>query len=73
MLDNKIGHVGISCIVLFYIYKFYDNRPVSSVTKRSLSERKVWGATPRPVKSAQCRQRLATAATFFGAAVLPRR
>ena len=24
MLDNKIGDISIRCIVLFYIYKFYN-------------------------------------------------
>ena len=38
---------------------------VSSVAKRTLSVREVWGSIPWPVKSAQCRQRLATAATFL--------
>ena len=47
MLDNKIGNISIRCIVLFYIYKFYKNRPVSSVAKRSLSEQEVWGSTSR--------------------------
>ena len=32
---------------------------VSSVAKRTLSVREVWGSIPGPVKSAQCRQRLA--------------
>ena len=64
MFDNKIDNISIRYIVFLYIYKFYNNRPVSSVAKRTLSEREVWGSTPRPVKSAQCRQRLATAAMF---------
>ena len=55
MLDNKIGNISIRCIVLFYMSKFYDKRPVSSVAKRTLSEREVWDLTPRPVKLAQCR------------------
>ena len=38
---------------------------VSSVAKRSLSVREVWGSIPGPVKSTQCRQRLATVATFL--------
>ena len=38
---------------------------VSSVAKRTLSVREVRGSIPGPVKSAQCRQRLATAATFL--------
>ena len=42
---------------------------VSSVVKRTLSVREVWGSIPGPVKSAQCRQRLATAATFLRSCV----
>ena len=42
---------------------------VSSVAKRTLSVREVWGSIPGPVKSAQCRQRLATAATFLRSCV----
>ena len=38
---------------------------VSSAAKRTLSVREVWGSTPGPVKSTQCRQRLATVATFL--------
>ena len=46
--------------VMFKIY-----RPVSSVAKRALSVQEVWGLNPGPVKSAQCRPRLATVATFL--------
>ena len=47
-----------------------NGRPaVSSVTKRSLSVREVWGSIPGPVKSAQCRQRLVTVATFLRSCV----
>ena len=42
---------------------------VSSVAKRTLSLREVRGSIPRPVKLTQCRQRLATAATFFRSCV----
>ena len=45
------------------------NRPVSSVAKCTLSVREAWGSTPRPVKSAQSRQRLATVATFLRSCV----
>ena len=38
---------------------------VSSVAKRTLSVREVWGSIPGPVKSTQCRQQLATVATFL--------
>ena len=48
---------------------FYNNRPVSSVAKRTLSQQEVWDSTPRSVKSAQCRQRLATAAMFLRSCV----
>ena len=42
---------------------------VSSVAQRTLSVREVWGSIPGPVKSAQRRQRLATAATFLRSCV----
>ena len=42
---------------------------VSSVAKRRLSVREVWGSIPGPVKSAQCRQRLATVVTFLRSCV----
>ena len=42
---------------------------VSSVAKRMLSVREVWGSIPGPVKSTQCRQRLATVATFLRSCV----
>ena len=42
---------------------------VSSVAKRTLSVREVWGSTPGPVKSTQCRQQLATVATFLRSCV----
>ena len=42
---------------------------VSSVAKRTLSVREVWGSIPGPVKSAQCRQRLATVATLLRSCV----
>ena len=42
---------------------------VSSVAKRTRSVRKVWGLIPGPVKSTQCRQRLATVATFLRSCV----
>ena len=42
---------------------------VSSVAKRTLSVREAWGSIPGPVKSAQCRQRLATVATFLRSCV----
>ena len=42
---------------------------LSSVAKRTLSVREVWGSIPGPVKSAQRRQRLATVATFLQSCV----
>ena len=42
---------------------------VSSVAKRTLSVREVLGSIPRPVKSTQCRQRLAIVATFLRSCV----
>ena len=69
MLDNKIGNISIGCVVLFYLHEFYKNRPVSLVAKHTLSEREVRGWTTRPVKSAQCRQLLATAAMFLRSCV----
>ena len=42
---------------------------VSSVAKRTLSVREVWGSIPGPVKSTQSRQRLATVVTFLRSCV----
>ena len=51
-------------------YKISKTQPaVSSVAKRTLSVREVLGSIPGPVKSAQCRQRLATVATFLRSCV----
>ena len=44
-------------------------RPVSSVGKRTLSVREVWGSIPGSVKSAQCRQQLAIVATLLRSCV----
>ena len=51
--------------------QFADNNipAVSSVVKRTLSVREVWGSIPGPAKSTQCRQRLATVATFLRSCV----
>ena len=43
--------------------------PVSSVVQHTLSVREVWGSIPRLVELAQCRQRLATVATFLWSCV----
>ena len=47
------------------VYKEAGLPAVSSVAKRTLSVREVWGSIPGPAKSVQCRQRLATAVTFL--------
>ena len=38
---------------------------VSLVVEHTISVQEIWGSIPSPVKSAQCRQRLATVATFL--------
>ena len=43
--------------------------PVSSVVNRMPSVREIWGSIPGPVKSAQCRQRLATIVKFLPSCV----
>ena len=61
-------YVMLSSIFLHnFHYKCPTNRPVSSVAKRTLSVREVWGSIPRPVKLAQCR--LATVVTFVRSCV----
>ena len=50
-----------TCVALY--------RPVSTVAKRTLSVRDVWPSIPGPIKSALCRQRLATVATFVRSCV----
>ena len=64
------------CIVIntcncseFFIYGCGIEPAVSSVAKRTLPVREVWGSIPGPVKSSQCRQRLATVAAFFQSCV----
>ena len=44
-------------------------RPLSSVAKRTLSVRDVWGSIPGLIKSSQCRQELSTVATFVRSCV----
>ena len=44
-------------------------KAVSSVAKRTLSVREVWGSISGSVKSTQCRQRLATVATILRSCV----
>ena len=56
----------------FFFWKtiiFVQGPAVSSVAKHTLSVREVWGSTPGPVKSTQCRQRLATVAMFLRSCV----
>ena len=48
---------------------FTHTNEVSSVAKCTLSVREVWGSIPGPVKSTQCRQRLATVAMFLRSSV----
>ena len=57
----EVSWLAVSCNV--------DSFLVSSVLKLTLSEREVWGSIPGPVESAQCRQRLATVATFLWSCV----
>ena len=66
--QNAQHQVGFNTISKYFTNCFI-NRPVSSVAKRTLSVREVWGSIPGPVKSAQCRQRLATVATFLRSCV----
>ena len=51
------------------VFLKYQIPAVSSVAKRTLSVRGVWVSIPGPVKSAQCRQRLATVATLLRSCV----
>ena len=53
----------------YTIYATSKKPAVSSVAKRTLSVQEVWGSIPGPVKSTQCRQRLATVATFLRSCV----
>ena len=56
---------------LDFVLKASRYRPaVSSVAKRTLSVREVWGSIPWTVKSTQCRQRLATVAMFVRSCVV---
>ena len=60
----QLTYIAAICVKLLQF------RPaVSSVAKRTLSVREVWGSIPGPVKSTQCRQRLATVATFLRSCV----
>ena len=52
-------------LVAVTILQACNNRKKRLVQLTSLSMREVWGSISGPVTSAQCRQRLATAATFL--------
>ena len=56
-------------LTLFVNRISFRNRPISSVGTPKLSMREIWGSIRRPVESAQCRQRLATAATVLRSCV----
>ena len=56
-------------LACFNIAIFNIKPAVSSVAKRTLSVRELWGSIAGPVKSAQCRQRLATVAAFLRSCV----
>ena len=57
-------------IYMYNLYNYVQAEPaVSSVAKRTLSVREVWGSIPGPVKSTQCRQRLAIVATLLRSCV----
>ena len=55
--------------VTFRVFSLALAPAVSSVAKRTISVREVWGSIPGPVKSTQCRQRLATVATILRSCV----
>ena len=57
-------------VCLFILIVFVcTHQPVSSVVKHTLYVGEVWGSISEPVKSAQCRQRFATAASFLRSCV----
>ena len=61
---------ALNTAAFFLLGNGFNTEPaVSSVAKRTLSVREVWGSIPGPVKSTQCRQRLATVATFLRSCV----
>ena len=69
MLELQTQFNLVSIVFVFHIstvfYIIFCLIAVSSAAKRTLSVREVWGSIPGPVKSAQCRQRLAIVATFL--------
>ena len=66
LIESNISFPNYTVTLIFC---FLIKVTVSSVAKRTLSVREVWGSIPGPVKSAQCRQRLATVATFLRSCV----
>ena len=62
---NETFDATIAFLITMLLNLTYWKRPVSSVVSTWLLEPKVWGSIPEPVKSAQCRQQLSTAATFL--------
>ena len=66
---NFINKIALGVKVIIFVLYAFNSPAVSSVAKRTLSVREVWGSIPGPVKSAQCRQRLATVATFLRSCV----
>ena len=64
---NKIFEKLLHSRIYSYLVRY--KPAVSSVAKRTLSVREVWVSIPRPVKSTQCRQGLATVATFLRSCV----
>ena len=66
----RLGNEALAPILTAYFtWAFKKGPAVSSVAKRTLPVREVWGSIPGPVKSAQCRQRLATVAAFLRSCV----
>ena len=68
-IDDVIYDGVINLKIFFELIVVKHEPAVSSVAKRTLSVREVWGSIPGPVKSTQCRQRLATVATFLRSCV----
>ena len=68
----KLDHYSseVAYILITIIIFDSENRQVSSVAKRTLSVKEVWGSIPEPVNSTQCRQRLAIIATFLRRCVI---
>ena len=70
MLCVCVLSFGLHFTYMFQKKTLSQSQPaVSSVAKRTLSVREVWGSIPGLVKSTQCRRRLATVATFLRSCV----